>query len=96
MVDNSGLAEHEIFRAQGIDEDVEGTSKDSVNSGVEEVTASGGKVLEQNALGMAGVEALDIRPPKRGETVVWGGLQRSLLELGEQLLRGVVGEAGVD
>jgi len=96
MVDDAGLAEHEIFRTQGIDEDVERTGEDAINAGVEKVTGSGGEFLEQDALRVAGVEAFDIGPPKRGEAVVGRGLQGGLAELRKQLLGGVVGEAGVD
>jgi len=96
LVDEAGLAQHEILAAHLVHQDVERSGDDTVDAGVEKVARRGGKSFDDDAKGMRGIESRDLGNPKFGERGVGGGLKAGTIELRQEVLRGVVGEAHVN
>jgi len=96
LVDDAGLAKQEILAVHLIHQDIEWSGDDTVDAGVEKVARRGGKSFDDDAERMCGIESRDLGNPNFGERGVGDGLKASVMELRQEVLRGVVGEAHVN
>ena len=96
LVDGARLSEHEIFPAHIVEKNIERAGEDAVDACMEKVARGGSVLFEEDAKRMGGIEAFKLRNPEGGKRRVERRLDSGTIELFEQVLRRVIGEASVD